>query len=1570
VLAGSFDAKVEISTADATNNLRNLKREVRENAAAFRDFNKALQESKQNVVLAAQQMTKLAQARRQNATATKEETANLVNQARATAISTVGTARAGQEAAKTAMFEARRAQATAQGNAAEARRQEIIDRNARASQRAAASTRDLTESLSNTRYMMYDVGATLGILSGALMAIPAATAAVAISYQRDFAQVLRVTEDLTNGGLELRNSIKDIARDIPVAFGDLTRITQLGAQMGIANDQLADFTETTAKFVAVTGLSADTASQLFGRLESSFNPDRSIPDFFNKVGASIAYVGAKTVATDPEIASMMNQIGSLGANAGMTAEQTIGLAAALASVRVQPELARGTLTRVFGQINRLAAEGAPELETYGKVLGNLTGDEAKALWESDPSQFFTRVIEGLHSMSAAQKTMALDAMGIKASRDVSALTKLAVGYDTLVKSMEAADKGFSQGTALDTMAKPVFETVVAKLQLLANAWKNLGDSIGGGPLKPLARLIDMLSDAVNGLDKLIEQAPWVGGLIAALMGFAAVTAVFLGFKAAQAFVIAGLVGFQQMARSNVVSSMSLSGVLKELGRTYTLLTGQTTASTTATGRHAAALGAATAATGRHAVATTAAAAATGRAAGGIRGFGSGLLSLVGGPIGLALIGLTALVTHLTSVQAEAEDAGKAIAAAMKGGESEGLTAAANQLKAIKVTLTDRNALTSNGKDLAQVANDTGVGFDRVLSAVTKGKDGVARFREELNAIAVSRGYASLDDMSAKNPFAFAGDGALRTNMQYLLDKVEQIGNANSNSAASTKIADDAVKKLGGTAADIPDDFDPGTTAIEKMDDALKALTDTIFGTLNAETGLQAAMARIGEGLGNSSAFDTRSEGGRANIENLEGGLEAARKYYKQLLDEGTIGAEQAAQGYAEFVDGLIQKIRATGGDVTPMVDLANRTKTAFDSALKTGYPASVPVTVDAPAPAEVGIVGYNVGTQLQSYLDAMDTKAKVGADVTEADAKLNDVANALAQISGIPYAVVLDALTDPASEKADQIHELLQSITDGTYTAAVDADTTAAITNVQNFVAYARTELSHLQTQLNGDVGYADADGSLGTEQRAQYGAITGPVQVRATPKAKAKAKAAPKLDLGDMHFDAVADGYQKVQDAAEKAKKKTKEMWQDQGDGIDEATFKINDYANRLKTGLMNAFDKQYGLTKATDDYHSALNAITKKREEELKQVSDLTDKIKELNNERNKDLIDANKAKIEQQISIKYGEGDRAADYGNQMQTALDSAAAKQKDIDASRKQRDEIQDGIGKLTGYTDAAIANRAALRDLETKMIDMVVAYANTGASIDQVRSYAAGLTGQLQTDVTQIGFNQTAVAGLQGNMERYIAVVDKVPFLKPTKVEADTEEATKKIEALGNLWKGALPPKKAELIVDVRKGKVDKIVGYALDGTVKDAPGAKQVYRNRDASGKIGWDVFNEGGMVPGTPPQNPRQDNMLAQVDGKGLIQVRSREFIQPEEAVDYYGPSFMESIRTLSLPKFNTGGSPSGAGGTGYGLPSIVGLDAETLSFLASLKQEIRLYADTRELASTVNDGNRQLAAEGRNR
>jgi hypothetical protein len=145
----------------------------------------------------------------------------------------------------------------------------------------------------------------------------------------------------------------------------------------------------------------------------------------------------------------------------------------------------------------------------------------------------------------------------------------------------------------------------------------------------------------------------------------------------------------------------------------------------------------------------------------------------------------------------------------------------------------------------------------------------------------------------------------------------------------------------------------------------------------------------------------------------------------------------------------------------------------------------------------------------------------------------------------------------------------------------------------------------------------------------------------------------------------------------------------------------------------------------------------------------------------------------------------------------------------------------------------------------------------------------------------------------------------------------------------------------------------------------QDGSATGQKFFNR--GGHVG---YAGGGHVGGTPPSNPRVDNIMTNIDGKQPAGLRSGEFVTQEPAVKFWGLDFMNAINNKRMPMFNGGGSVGGGAGGGGGGSMVVALDAETLAFLAGLKQDIKLYADSKELASVVNAGQRKLVAEGSNR
>lgn len=1506
-------------------------------------------------------------------------------------------ARLGTELERRAGAEVRTATAVAQRSAAEDRAAMTALRLQAAQERANNSNLALNDSLSNSRYLLFDVAASYTVLSAALLAVPIATTAVASSYQKDFAQVIRTNGLTSDSSREMYQELQQLGKEIPLSFSDLSNIASIAGQLGIARDEVGAFTESVAKFGAASNVAVGDAATAFGRLENSFNANGQTPDFFNKVGSAIAKVGVESAASESEIIAVSNQISAAGAQFGFTADQIVGLSGALASVRIRPELARGAFQRILLQLSRAADEGSASFDKFAKYTG-LAGQAGIDLFKKDPSAFFNKYTAGIkEAISSGQSVSAvLDDIGAKNVFDKQFLLGLANGQQVYNKALADSAGAFKEGTFLSESTAVTFETLAATIQKLSNALGGLGARLGTGTLAPLTMLAETALNVVSGFDRLIQQQPAIGAVINTLLLLGGVTGVFLAFKAAQAFVLAGLVGLQQvMGKASIAGALSLRGNISELAKTMLMSKGasaEMAAGLLANKTAMQQLGAAAMTTKAQIASGTGVLQQTGtvmrdtgRSTGGLisglKGAGASMLGLVGGPIGALILGLGAIITTMVSTQEEAAQTGDAIARAMNNGTDAVVRSAAEGLAKMKVAWTDPIAVGNLNKSLVEVAQNAGVSFDKLAAAAAKGADAGKAVNDVMNEVARNKGFKDFADLQANSFGSQNHAGELR----FLAEKVKSVGDESAKSTVGLKAVDSAAKSAGesaNTAAPNAENLSEGLdgvgTSAEDAATAIGKAVDAIFGIANAEAATQDSLSNLGEGLAKSTSFNTGSDAGRNNIKNFQDTLRNAALQQQQLIDSGEQTAQQAAANYTAFIDGLLQQLASKGVDVAQVQAVANQAKGIFGTTFASGSQPTITPRVEAgPVLTEVALTK----DRLQAFVSQNAPTFYLDANTDSAAGKTAQLGQALAEITGYPYAVVMDALTNPASEKANEIYALLTSITNGTYVAPVGADTSTAIANVQSFSAYARQELANLQTAYNNVLAMSQqAQGFLrGAANDALGKGWDGKgAQTYFGPQADASRAAAPAVQaaapvaappVAQPNFDGLNNGYNDAAKAAQKAGDAGKKAGKDMADGINDATKAAEDYANRLKTGLQSAFDKQYGMQKATDDYHSALNAIKKQRDDELKQMDDLLAKQKELNNSRKEDLITARKAGIEKAISLKYGEGARAADYANQEQTALDAAAAKQKDIAANEQTYNSLKAGIGNFKGYSDAAIANREALRNLESKMLDMVSAYAATGASQQQVRAYAQRLTAQFQTDAGQVYKNRAAINSLTGDMGRYIKVVNAVPRTKPTTVTANTGQAMGAIGGVASALRG-LQNKEVTVTANF-KGHLEKTGNVVANGQptyrVVRADGTRtnEILFNR--GGLV--QGFAGGGLIPGRSPLDPSVDNLMASVDGKGMVKVRSGEFIVQQPAVDYWGLDFFKQLNNMKMPAFNSGGSVGGgrsaAGSSG---PMLVELTAENIAAIQRLPQ-INLYADSTQLATSVNNGNQILASQGAN-
>lgn len=357
-------------------------------------------------------------------------------------------------------------------------------------------------SLAGLRYALYDLSSTFRTISVATLGAATAVVTLSSKFETAFTDIERTTMG-TSAVLEsLKRQFTQLAREIPMSFADITAIGAIGAQLGVADGDLASFTETVAQFSATTNVSSEEAAKAFGAIGELL--DITASQYVN-LGSAIAFVGLNSVATESEVIAVTQAISAVAANAGLSKEYVVGLSGALASLKVPAEQSRGALTRTFQEINRAAANGGEQLDNFARVAG-MSAEQVQALLATDGGmeQFFQTFLQGLSGMGTQQLTTTLDALSLSDLRVTNTLTRLSQNLDVVDKSIGNSAAGFENGALLATLYDKRVEDLASKFQILTNSLQELGASFGDSVAPLVGAAVDALTDFVQGISDVLK----------------------------------------------------------------------------------------------------------------------------------------------------------------------------------------------------------------------------------------------------------------------------------------------------------------------------------------------------------------------------------------------------------------------------------------------------------------------------------------------------------------------------------------------------------------------------------------------------------------------------------------------------------------------------------------------------------------------------------------------------------------------------------------------------------------------------------------------------------------------------------------------------------------------------------------------------------------------------------------------------------------------------------------------------------------------------------------------------------
>lgn len=413
-----------------------------------------------------------------------------------------------------------------------------------------------------------------------------------------------------------------------------------------------------------------------------------------------------------------------------------------------------------------------------------------------------------------------------------------------------------------------------------------------------------------------------------------------------------------------------------------------------------------------------------------------------------------------------------------------------------------------------------------------------------------------------------------------------------------------------------------------------------------------------------------------------------------------------------------------------------------------------------------------------------------------------------------------------------------------------------------------------------------------------------------------------------------------------------------------------FEDFLSRLDKAMNQALNKFWQNQDAQDKYHAQLNSMRKTIEDANKSIKDLTDDIWDLNNTLSEKENDLANQRYFQSVAKKYGDTSRQRDIQVDIDKTTKDIADTKNSIADKEKEIAKTKEGVYALQGYTEAAINNRAALKALQSTMIDMINAYAASGASTEQLTAYAAQLKQEFIAQATQMGFNQGEVTTLSGAFDNLTRTIQAVPRVVDVDVSDNgtSDRTGAGIRSMAsNGGAGYQAPVTAEADT-YRAGK--QLSDFTRDRYMTVYVQAVRTGAALGALGAMGGFRYAHGGRVPGRAggggmlggrrrTGNWDADDLLGITSVGGVIGVQSGEYVMPRSSVDKYGPGMMEAIRAGQYrPEVKVNNSP--------GLSGPITINPNQIHQLARAVSTV-LNLDGRQVGAAVNNVNARSGRRG---
>lgn len=317
----------------------------------------------------------------------------------------------------------------------------------------------------------------------------------------DAMSAVQKTTGMTREEVELlKNSLQSI--DTRTSTEQLLKIAEIGGRMGLAKEEIRDFTEAVNKANVALGDSiqggAEEISSILGKISLAYKEtrDQNIGQSITQIGSALNEVGASANATEGNIAAFVQRVGSMPEVFRPTVEQAIALGAAFEESSIDAEVA----SRAFGIVMMKASTN---VEGFAAAM-HRPAEEIEELINTNPAQFFVEFAESLNGLKGTEIGSVLKDLKLNADGVNKIIGAMSTNTERFTEILSTSNSAFAEAISLDNEYSVVNENAAAQLDKAKKAVQDAKAALGEELIPVITELTKGTASSIRVLGEVVK----------------------------------------------------------------------------------------------------------------------------------------------------------------------------------------------------------------------------------------------------------------------------------------------------------------------------------------------------------------------------------------------------------------------------------------------------------------------------------------------------------------------------------------------------------------------------------------------------------------------------------------------------------------------------------------------------------------------------------------------------------------------------------------------------------------------------------------------------------------------------------------------------------------------------------------------------------------------------------------------------------------------------------------------------------------------------------------------------------